>query len=437
MDHTSHDHRSHENGHCSNKAAEPANFSSHSTDDLKMSIHRMKKTALRHLLVTVAGWAAVLVPISVLAAPGDLYQTNFGGTIFEFAPDGTKSTFASGLSGSFGVAFDGSGNLFEADRYSNTIFKFTPAGTKSTFASGLNGPFGLAFDSAGNLFEADYGSGTIFKFTPAGTKSTFASGLSAPLGLACDRAGNLFEADGGSGTIFEFTPDGTKSTFASGLNFPFGLAFDSAGNLFEADDGSSNTIFKFTPDGTKSTFASGLNAPAGLAFDSAGNLFEADLSGGTIFIFTPGGTKSTFASGLMPFFLAFEPTIHQLRNISTRGLVGTGDSVLIGGFIVGGNGMVNGKVLIRALGPTLTGFGVAGALQDPTLQLFDSSGGVLATNDNWKDTQQAQIEATGLAPPDNRESAIYATLPAGAYTAIVRGASDTTGVAIVEVYNVQ
>ena len=209
------------------------------------------------------------------------------------------------------------------------------------------------------------------------------------------------------------------------------------GDLYEADYGS-GTIFKFTPAGTKSTFASGLNYPNGLAFDGSGNLFEADFGSGTIFIFTPGGTRSTFASGLNgPIGLAFEPTIHQLRNISTRGLVGTGDNVLIGGFIVGGNGMVNGVVLIRALGPTLTGYGVAGALQDPTLQLLNSSGGVIATNDNWKDTQQAQIQATGLAPPDDRESAIYVTLPAGAYTAIVRGVSSTTGVAIVEVYNLQ
>jgi sugar lactone lactonase YvrE len=401
-------------------------------------IHRMKKIALRHLLVTVAGLAAALVPISVLAAPGDLYEADYSsGTIFKFAPVGTKSTFASGLNSPSGLAFDGFGNLFEADNGSGTIFKFTPAGTKSTFASGLSAPYGLAFDSSGNLFEADQFSGTIFKFTPAGTKSTFASGLSAPYGLAFDSSGNLFEADSGSGTIFKFTPVGTKSTFASGLAFPYGLAFDGSGNLFEADL-LSGTIFKFTPVGTKSTFASGLAFPYGLAFDGSGNLFEADFGSGTIFIFTPGGTKSTFASGLSgPAGLAFEPTTHQLRNISTRGLVGTGDNVLIGGFIIGGNGMVNGVVLIRALGPTLTGFGVAGALQDPTLQLLDSSGGVLATNDNWKDTQQSQIQATGLAPPDDRESAIYATLPAGAYTAIVRGASNTTGVAIVEVYNVQ
>ena len=398
----------------------------------------MKRTALRHLLVTVAGSAAALVSMSVLAAPGDLYEADAGsGTIFKFAQDGTKSTFASGLSTPSAVAFDGSGNLFEADYGSGTIFKFTPSGTRTTFASdGLSGPYGLAFDSAGNLFVADLISGTIFKFTPSGTRTTFASGLNGPNALAFDSAGNLFESDQGSGTIFKFTPTGTKSPFASGLNLPVALAFDSAGNLFESDNGS-NTIFKFTPSGTRTPFiASGLNSPAGLAFDSAGNLFESDNGSGTIFIFTPSGFP--FASGLsFPNGLAFEPVIHQLRNISTRGLVGTGENVLIGGFIVGGNGMVNGKVLIRALGPTLTGFGIPGALQDPTLQLFDSSGGIIATNNNWKDTQQSQIKATGLAPPDDRESAIFATLPAGNYTAIVRGASDTTGVALVEVYNVQ
>jgi hypothetical protein len=169
-----------------------------------------------------------------------------------------------------------------------------------------------------------------------------------------------------------------------------------------------------------------------------GDLYETDFNSNTIFKFAQDGTKSTFASGLnRPAGLAFEPTTHQLRNISTRGLVGTGDNVLIGGFILGGNGKVNGVVLIRALGPSLTAFGVAGALQDPTLQLFDSAGVMIATNDNWKDTQQAQIQATGLAPTDDRESAIYATLPAGDYTAIVRGANNTTGVAIVEVYNLQ
>src|SRR5204862_157942 len=107
----------------------------------------MKKIALLHWLATVAGLAMALLPISVLAAPGDLYEAdNSSNTIFKFAPDGTKSTFASGLNRPFGLAFDGSGNLFEADQGSGTIFVFTPFGTKSTFVSGLSGPSGLAFE---------------------------------------------------------------------------------------------------------------------------------------------------------------------------------------------------------------------------------------------------------------------------------------------------
>jgi sugar lactone lactonase YvrE len=393
------------------------------------------------IVSAVAALAAALVPISILAAPGDLYEVDFGvGTIYKFAQDGTKNTFATGLSFPYGLAFDGSGNLFVADYSSNTIYKFAPDGTKSIFASGLNNPSGLAFDRAGNLFEADNGSNTIFKFAPDGTKSTYASGLNKPIALAFDSAGNLFEADNGSGKIFEFTPTGIKGTFASGLNSPLGLAFDSAGNLFETDNGS-NTIFKITPGGTMSTFASGLSGPFGLAFDSAGNLFEADGGSGTIFIFTPG--KVPFATGLSgPISLAFEPTRHQFLNVSTRALVGTGDNVLIGGFIMNGNGQVDEAVVVRALGPSLTAFGVPGALQDPTLELRSADGALIATNDNWKtrpggSSQQALITSTGVAPSDDHEPAIYARLPAGHYTPIVRGAGGTSGVAIVEVYNLQ
>src|SRR5437763_1640529 len=209
------------------------------------------------------------------------------------------------------------------------------------------------------------------------------------------------------------------------------------GDLYEADFGS-GTIFKFTPAGTQSPFASGLNLPTWLAFDSSGNLFESDNGSNTIFIFTPAGTKSTFATGLNgPIGLAFEPTTHQLRNISTRGFVETGDAVLIGGFIVSGNGMVTSKVLIRAAGSSLTPQGCSRALQDPILRLFDSHGTVLLSNNNWKDTQQAEIQATGLAPTDDRESAILASLPAGAFTAIVTGAGNTTGIARVDVLTVQ
>jgi sugar lactone lactonase YvrE len=396
----------------------------------------MKKTILRPLIITITGLIIPLLPINVVAAPGDLYVANSNGGNILRVNSSFNTVFASGLTVPFSVAFDGSGNLFVAEQSAGTIIKITPNGTKTTFASGLGVLFALAFDASGNLFALDEASGSIFEFTPAGIKSTFVSGIGSPVSLAFDAAGNLFVGDQVANAIFKFAPDGTKTTFASGLNDPLGLAFDSAGNLFVAENVGGN-IFKFTPNGAMTTFASGLNGSAGLAFDSSGNLFEAD-SGNTIFEFTSTGTKTTFASGFaQPAGLAFEPTLHQLLNISTRGFVGTGDAVLIGGFIVGGNGMVNGKVLIRAAGPSLTAQGVSGALQDPVLRLFNSSGTVIATNDNWKDTQQAQIQATGLAPTDDRESAILATLPAGAFTAIITGAGNTTGIARVDVFNVE
>jgi len=123
----------------------------------------------------------------------------------------------------------------------------------------------------------------------------------------------------------------------------------------------------------------------------------------------------------------------KLANASTRGFVQTGDNVMIGGFILGGGGG-NASVVVRALGPSLTQFGVKGALADPTLELHDGNGALIRSNDNWKETQQTDIEAAQLAPADDRESAIEASLAPGAYTAIVRGARDTTGVGLVEVY---
>ena len=123
----------------------------------------------------------------------------------------------------------------------------------------------------------------------------------------------------------------------------------------------------------------------------------------------------------------------KLANLSTRGKVGTGDDVLIGGFIVGGTDPT--KVIVRAIGPTLINQGVSGFLVDPVLDLHDGTGNLISTNDNWRSTQQTEIIATGIPPTDDRESAIVATLQPGNYTAIVRGQNNTTGVALVEVYN--
>ncbi|HEY2713627.1 MAG TPA: CRTAC1 family protein [Chthoniobacterales bacterium] len=129
----------------------------------------------------------------------------------------------------------------------------------------------------------------------------------------------------------------------------------------------------------------------------------------------------------------------ELANVSTRGFVGTGDNVLIGGVIIGPTGAPAATLVVRALGPSLSSLGVTGTVADPVLELHDSNGALLATNNNWQDdaSQVANLQALGLAPTDSRESAIYTTVPVGLYTAIVTGDDNTTGVGLVEIYNIK
>jgi hypothetical protein len=125
-----------------------------------------------------------------------------------------------------------------------------------------------------------------------------------------------------------------------------------------------------------------------------------------------------------------------LANISSRCFVEASDNVLIGGFIAG-NHTGNTTVLVRAIGPSISSQ-VSNALQDPTLSLHDQNGLAIASNDNWRDSsQQADIQATGIAPSDNREAAVLATVPPAGYTAIVRGNNNTVGVGAVEIYNLR
>ena len=126
------------------------------------------------------------------------------------------------------------------------------------------------------------------------------------------------------------------------------------------------------------------------------------------------------------------PPRAQPLNISTRLRVLTGDNVLIGGFII--TGVEDKRVIIRAIGPSLAAAGVPGPFPDPELELH-GPGGLIASNANWKDSQQAEIEGTTIPPSNDVESAIVRTLAPGSYTAIVRGMSAANGVGLVEVYD--
>lgn len=144
------------------------------------------------------------------------------------------------------------------------------------------------------------------------------------------------------------------------------------------------------------------------------------------------GVNDTIGIGLVEAYDLNRAAKSKLANISTRGVVRTGDDVLIGGLIVLGQDQL--KVIIRAIGPSLS---VAGKLEDPILELRDGNGGLLMSNDNWRTGgQETEITSTGVPPTNDAESAIVFMLPASgaSYTAIVRGVGDTTGIAVVEVY---
>jgi hypothetical protein len=132
------------------------------------------------------------------------------------------------------------------------------------------------------------------------------------------------------------------------------------------------------------------------------------------------------------------PTIadSQLANISTRGFVASGNNVMIGGLILGGGTGAN-KIVARALGPSLSQFGVANTLPNPNLGIYDSNGALLRFNDNWRQSQESDLEATGLAPSNDMEAALVLLLPPGSYTGIVAGSGPTSGVGLVEIYNLQ
>ena len=127
------------------------------------------------------------------------------------------------------------------------------------------------------------------------------------------------------------------------------------------------------------------------------------------------------------------PTPAQPLNISTRLGVGTGDDAMIGGFIITGN--TSKPVLIRGLGPSLSNFGLTGLLDDPVLELRAANGALLFQNDNWKDAQRSQIEGTPYEPGDDRESVIITSLPPAAYTAVLTGKNQTTGLGLLEIYD--
>jgi hypothetical protein len=148
------------------------------------------------------------------------------------------------------------------------------------------------------------------------------------------------------------------------------------------------------------------------------------------------GKNNTAGVALIEIYDLSQAVLAKLANISTRAFVSTGDNIVIAGFTLG-NHSGAGEVVVRGLGPSLAAAGVANALADPMLELRDSNGALLVTDNNWADNpgQAAELTSSGLAPTGNLESAIAASLPPGAYTALLSGMNGSAGIGLVEVYD--
>lgn len=146
------------------------------------------------------------------------------------------------------------------------------------------------------------------------------------------------------------------------------------------------------------------------------------------------GLNNTTGTGLVDAYDLSASSPARLANIATRGLIQAGDKLMIAGFIIQ-NGQV--RIVVSAIGPSLTAFGITNALADTTLQLRDANGGIILENDDWKSSQRQELEATGLQPTNDAEAALVTIIQPGSYTAQVRGKNDTSGIGLVQVFFLQ
>ena len=212
---------------------------------------------------------------------------------------------------------------------------------------------------------------------------------------------------------------------------PYLELHDSSGAIIGLNDNWETTVI----DGLITTDqATTIRATTIAPTDPAESAILADLTPGAYTAVVRGVNGGT-GVGLAEVYDLNQESPAVVENLSTRGFVQTGTNVLIGGLIIGGSEMAT--VVVRALGPSLIQAGILDALADPTIDLHDANGTLLASNDNWADTQQTEIQASGLAPTNPLEAAIESTLAPGNYTATVAGKNGGVGVGLVEAYKLQ
>ena len=230
------------------------------------------------------------------------------------------------------------------------------------------------------------------------------------LGSHLDRSGSDLRPQ----DLFNWSNAGVRNTSSSGTRY------------FSIDRGTHN-IVSFNQD-SSGDFGDWFSQSCPQSFSYVQNAFTCKGQTSDISMSSPEGVNLD----VIGYTLILPSGL--LQSISTRLQVGIGGHVLIGGFVIGGSG--GKQVVLRALGPTLAQFGVSNVMQNPTLELRNSSGTLLAYNDDWQQASNAQSIPANLRPPNSLESAILTTLNPGAYTAILRGFNNGTGNALVEVYDI-
>lgn len=334
----------------------------------------------------------------------------------KFASNGSLaySSYLGGVNNDngFAIAVDAQGNAWIAGDTGSPNFP-TTSGAYQTSYGGFEDAFVAKCGTNGALLYSTYCGG---------------SGLEAAYGIAVAPAGDvLITGFTTSSNDFPLSPNPWQSSYGGGIQDAFVTRFSGSGTLSystfiggAAVDEANAIAISSTNQAWFTGYSVSSDFPvAGAAVQPAG-----------------GGTSvDSFVSKLNGD--AAPSTEHALLNISTRMRVETGDNALIGGFIV--QGTKRKRVIVRAIGPSLTAGGIPASevLQDPTLELHDGTGAIVASNDNWRTGSQRQaiIDST-LPPADDRESAVVAALNPGAYTAVVRGSGSTTGVGLVELYDI-
>jgi glucose/arabinose dehydrogenase len=332
------------------------------------------------------------------------------------------------------------GKYFFSDLCSGWIRLMNPSdNTASGFATGIDTPVDLKVAPTGNLYYLAQGnSGQVFKIqytslpTPTPAPSTQALNISTRLRVETNDRVMI----GG----FILTGTQPKKVAIRGI----GPSLGSSGLSDVLADptlqlrGSSGALVMQNDNWQDDPAQAAELTALGLALQDARESGIVATLQPTAYTTIMAGKNQTSGTGLVEIYDADTTASSQLANISTRGFVQTGDNVMIGGFILGVNS-ANAQVAIRGIGPSLSQFGLSGVLADPTLELRDHNGTLLVSNDNWTDDplSAAQLMAHGLALRDLHESGIFTSLPPGAFTAILAGKNGGTGIALVEIYNLQ